>query len=74
MTLRIATLRNFLALAVSGLLLSGCYVVHESPPPVYYGYYQAPRAYTYYSYPRAYGYHGHPRKHGHYRHHHRQHW
>lgn len=79
MTLRKTTLRNLLVLAVSGLLLSGCYVVHESPPPVYYGYYQTPRAYTYYSHPRAYGYYGHPRGHGHghhgrHGHHHRHGW
>lgn len=64
------TLRSLALLALTGLLLTGCYVVDAPPPAVVYGYgggygyYERPH-YRYYG-PPAYGYYGRP----YHRHHH----
>jgi len=63
------TLRSLVLLALTGLLLTGCYVVEAPPPAVYgyggYGYYGRPYHRHYGPPPPAYGYYGRPHRHWH---------
>ncbi|WP_448204265.1 hypothetical protein [Azospirillum sp. sgz302134] len=60
------TLRTLSLLALTGILLTGCYVVEAPPPAVYsYGYYERPH-YRHYAPPPAWGYYGRPYGHRHY--------